>query len=270
MSSTVIDYKAEVIQKRDDYIREWQQYNDNIAELQGLRLLLEKDLQIINSKISMYRTLATEMLMAIAGYDKFIKFADGVSQENNTNSQKVELITHIPDCVVAPPKSADGLNNESNINKYENENESSTINSFQNSSHATVEDVTTQGSDISESAVKTEVNQVKSGKTEEYPLLDILSSNGNDNDTKTIGRKAKYKLKQEYVGMGIADAAESFMSQTPGQKYHVNALVDALYDGVNDSNALGIYKTVSTQLSMASKKKGRIKKHSNKGTYYYS
>lgn len=268
MSSTVIDYKAEVIQKRNDYIREWQQYNDYIAELQGLRLLLEKDLQIINSKISMYRTLATEMLMAIAGYDKFIKFADGVSQENNTNSQKVEVITHIPDCVVAPPNSANGLNNESIIN--ENENEPAIVNSFQNSSHATVGDVTSQESDISESAVKTEVNQVKSGKTEEYPLLDLLSSNGNDNDTKTVGRKAKYRLKQEYVGLGIAKAAESFMSQTPGQKYHVNALVDALYDGVNDSNALGIYKTVSTQLSMASKKKGRIKKHSNKGTYYYS
>lgn len=265
MKLTVTNYKDNITQKLNEYVRQVEQYKNDIAKLQVERMLLEKDLKIIDSKISAYLKLVTELMIEIEGRSQLMRVADSTSQ-GDANHSKVEFVKNIPDSVVAPPSSSStyGLNE----NAYHSHQDNLSKAASQNSAHVAAGDVTSQEINVSESAVETKNLHVDSGNSGEYPLLNLLSSNVND--TKTVGRKAKYRLKQQYTGMGIAEAAESYMSLTPGQKYHVNDLIDVLYDGLNDSNALAVYKTLSTQLSLASKKKGRIKKHSNKATYYYS
>ncbi|BDA76078.1 hypothetical protein CAL7716_102440 (plasmid) [Calothrix sp. PCC 7716] len=261
MSQDKSKAKDKVTHRRDEYVRQIHEYSADIVRLQKERILLEQDLKFLDSKIQKYREIVFDLRVMVEGYSQFMGVTDDVEEDNAINPLKVEFVKNIVPETVAPP-TAKPSETDLCVNYSTSDNFNQESNIYDEPSA-----VTTQKKD-SQSEVGNIATNESSSTGEDYPLLNLLSSS-KESDTKILGRKSKYRLKEQFAGLGISEAAEIYMSQNPNQVYHVSDLVGALYDGVNDSNASSIYKTLSTQLLLVSKKKGRIKRQ-HKATYYYS
>lgn len=253
--SLLTSYEKQAQQNLDGYVKELNFYSDYLKKHIHTREFLVEELKVLDKKIEGCESMVVQLTSSIEKMKELINSVDAapITSSDSTSSSPALIAVAIPVPASIPTnvfcqEESKGENKPLNVVGNEDDN----------------------GNGNHDKSIERQLS-----------LLDGDGVNIASGDAATVTKVAsrkllnkstnKYPLKAQYAGMSIIEAVELYMSQAPGQVYHIGALLKALYDGLTSDNAPKIQKSLATQLLLAVKnEKSKIKRSSHAATYYYS